>query len=268
MSATQTSPTPTPEASAHPEMRAVGLGFDKWQDAVEAAISTQSLSVTGEVRGGQLVQFSDPSGAQLNILAVEPFATFIGFEAVTQNFGHVDMLNDVLAYIDVIDPFGNSQAQITANLAQGPLLAEEGTQQWQQIELAAMGLNVESYPNAEDYEAATGIYPAAFESAGADIIKSNSAQTPTAGATFAARVMESEWRHNQLTGQKFMHLIMDGLFPFDLCLAADFSGGQLPAKDTILAGQALLVASIAAPAGGCGSGSGGCGCGSGGCGNH
>ena len=49
---------------------ALGMKFDKWQDAVEAAISTNKLSVTGEVRGGQLIQYADSSGAQINILAV------------------------------------------------------------------------------------------------------------------------------------------------------------------------------------------------------
>ena len=79
-------------------------------------------------------------------------------------------------------------------------------------------------------------------------------------ATFAARVMEAEWRTNELTGEKFAHLVMDGLFPFDLCLPAD--RGELPAKDTVISGTALLTAAIDMPSGGCGDG----GCGSGGCG--
>ena len=49
------------------EMQAIGLNFERWQDAVEAAIASDRLAVTGEVRGGQLIQFTDPSGAQLNI---------------------------------------------------------------------------------------------------------------------------------------------------------------------------------------------------------
>ena len=52
------------------DLAAIGLNFEKWQDAVEAAIATDRLAVTGEVRGGQLIQYADPSGAQLNILAV------------------------------------------------------------------------------------------------------------------------------------------------------------------------------------------------------
>ena len=246
------------------EMQAIGLNFERWQDAVEAAIASDRLAVTGEVRGGQLIQFTDPSGAQLNILAVEPFATFIGFNAVTQGFAHVEMVNDVLALLEIIDPFGTTIAQATANLAQGPLLADDPLQQWQQISLTAMGLDVRTYESADAYEAAEGEFPALFESAGAKVISSGSgAEVPTPAATFAARVMESEWRTNELTGEKFAHLVMDGLFPFDLCLPA--GGGELPAKDSVVAGTAMLTASIELPSGGCGDGA-GCGCGSGGCG--
>ena len=248
------------------EMQAIGLSFDRWQDAVEAAISTNLLSVTGEVRGGQLIQFTDPSGAELNILAVEPFATYIGFEAVTQDFAHVDMVNDVLAYLEIIDPFGTTLATATANLAQGPLLVDAEQQKWQQVGLTAMGLQVRRFADSQAYEASEGTLPAAFSSEGAEIIDSGAGNAaPTPACRFAARVLESEWRHNQLTGQRFMHLIMDGAFPFDLCLPESF--GQLPEKDSVLAGTALLTASIALPSSGCGGG-GSCGCGSGGCGGH
>ena len=55
---------------------------------------------------------------------------------------------------------------------------------------------------------------------------------------------------------------MDGAFPFDLCLPASFGGGNLPAKDTVLAGTALAVASVNLPSGGgCGGCGGSCGCG-------
>lgn len=250
----------------HAEMQALGLNFERWQEAVEAAISTDRLSVTGEVRGGQLIEFADPAGALLHILAVEPFSTYVGFNGVTQGFAHVSMVNDVLAHLDIVDPFGNSIAQATANLAQGPLLAEEGTQPWQQIGITALGLAVKGYDNADAYEEQEGEYPATFHSEGADIVNSGSgAAAPGPGCTFAARVMEAEWRTTELTGEKFMHLVMDGVFPFDLCLPASF--GDLPAKDSILAGTALVTASVELPTGGCGS-DGGCSCGSGGCGGH
>ncbi|MCG7246533.1 hypothetical protein R3O68_07670 [Corynebacterium simulans] len=253
----------SPASTANTEMQAIGLNFVRWQDAVEAAISTNQLTVTGEIRDGQLIQFADPSGAQINILAVEPFATYIGFDSVTQGFAHVSMVNDVLAFMEILDPFGTVLAQATANLAQGPLLADEETQPWQQVGLSVMGFGVKRYASAADYEAEFDTYPAAFESEGAEIVAQGSgAAAPTPGCRFAARVMESEWRENQLTGEKFMHLVMDGVFPFDLCLPASF--GELPAKDEVLAGTGMLTASIEMPTGGCGS-DGGCSCGSGGC---
>ncbi|MBK4138151.1 hypothetical protein [Corynebacterium macginleyi] len=262
METTESRPTTTTQKN-NTEMQAIGLNFGRWQDAVEAAIATDRLAVTGEVRGGQLIQYGDPSGAQINILAVEPYATFIGFDAVTQGFAHVEMFNDVLAIMDIIDPFGTPLAQVTANLAQGPLLAEEPRQEWQQVSLTAMGLDITVYESPAAFEAETGKYPALFESAGAHAIASGSgAQAPTPAATFAARVMEADWRTNDLSGEKFAHLVMDGLFPFDLCLPAD--RGDLPAKDTVISGTALLTASIDMPSDGCGGG--GCGCGSGGCG--
>lgn len=267
-SSTSNSPTGGAGASENnAEMAAIGLNFARWQEAVEAAISTNQLTVTGEVRGGQLIAFNDPSGAQIHIMAVEPFATFIGFSGLTQNFAHVTMVNDVLALLDIVDAQGTSIAQITANLAQGPLLADEDTQAWQQVGITAMGLAVKKYDSAEAYEAENNAFPAAFESEGAQIVNSGSgAATPTPGAQFAARVLEANWQHNQLTGEKFMHVILDGAFPMDLCLPASF--GELPAKDSILAGTALMTASVLTPMSGCGGGSGGCGCGSGGCGNH
>lgn len=253
--------------SKHAEMQAIGLNFSTWQEAVEAAISTNLLTVTGEIRDGQLIQFADPSGAQINILAVEPFATYIGFESLTQNFAHVTMVNDVLALLEIVDANGRDIAQVTANLAQGPLLADLDTQQWQQIGITAMGLNVASYNSAESYEAEFGASPTSIESAGADIVKSGSGSAaPNPGIKFAARVLEADWRHNQLTGARFMHVVVDGPFPFDLCLPESF--GELPAKDSILAGSAMLTASVLVPMGGGCGGSGGCGCGSGGCGCH
>ena len=119
------------------DLVALGMKFDKWQDAVEAAISTNKLSVTGEVRGGQLIQYADSSGAQINILAVEPFATYAGFDSVAMSFAHVTMLNDVLALCDIIDYNGQAVTSLTCNLAQGPLLVDEPEQRWQQVAITA-----------------------------------------------------------------------------------------------------------------------------------
>jgi len=112
------------------DLSALGLSFNKWQDAVEAAIATDRLAVVGEVRGGQLIQYTDPSGAQLNILAVEPFATFAGFESVTRTYAHITPLNDVVALADVVDPRGNAMASLTVNLAQEPLLVDDPALEW------------------------------------------------------------------------------------------------------------------------------------------
>ena len=81
-------------------------------------------------------------------------------------------------------------------------VVDEPLQQWQQISLTAMGLDVRTYDSAAAYEAAEGEFPALFESAGAKVISSGSgAKVPTPAASFAARVMESEWRTNELTGR-------------------------------------------------------------------
>ncbi|MDY3127807.1 MAG: hypothetical protein SOW59_06725 [Corynebacterium sp.] len=251
------------------DMHALGFSYDRWQDAVEAAIATDKLSVIGEVRGGQHIQYLDPSGAQLNILAVEPFATFIGFESISSCFAHVSMLNDVLGLLEIVTPAGEKIMEVTANLAQGPLLAEAEPQQWQQVGFTAMGIAVTSFNSAENYvasENAVGTEFPALISAGADIIRSGSGtEVPDAGVLFAATVIESEWRENHLTGEKFIHAVLDGVFPIDLCLPECF--GELPTKGTVLAGTAVLTSRILTPLSSCGT-SGGCGCGSGGCGGH
>lgn len=243
------------------DLKSIGLGFDRWQDAVEAAIATNQLVVAGEIRGGQLVQFTDASGAQINILAVEPFATYAGFESLTQTFANVSMVNDVLAYLEILDAFGNVQTSVTCNLAQGPLLVDQPTQTGQRVGVTALGLDVARYPDAESYQAATGEVLGVLLSEGAQIVAAGSgAAAPDASATFSARVLEAEYRNNQLTGQRFIHVTVDGAFPFDVCLP---DAPELPARDSVLAGTAVLTASVLTPigGGGCGCGSGGCGCG-------
>ncbi|AGF72683.1 hypothetical protein [Corynebacterium halotolerans] len=242
------------------DLKSIGLGFDRWQDAVEAAIATNQLVVTGEVRGGQLIQFTDVSGAQINILAVEPFATYAGFESLTQTFANVSMVSDVLAYCEILDPFGKVQSSVTCNLSQGPLLVDEPTQEWQQLGVTALGLEVSRYADAEAYESATGEILGVLISEGAQVVAAGSgAAAPDASATFSARVLDAEYRHNQLTGQRFIHATVDGAFPFDVCLP---DSPELPARDSVIAGTAVLTASVLSPiGGGCGCGSGGCGCG-------
>lgn len=245
------------------DLKSIGLGFERWQDAVEAAIATNQLVVAGEIRGGQLIQFTDASGAQINILAVEPFATFAGFESVTQTFANVSMVNDVLAYLEILDAFGNEMTAITVNLSQGPLLVDEPTQEWQQVGVTALGIETSIYDNAEAFEAATGEALGLLVSEGAQLVATGTGTaTPDAAATFSARVLDAEYRHNQLTGQRFIHATVDGAFPFDVCLP---NGPDLPVRDSIIAGTALLTASVLSPisggGGGCGGCGGGCACG-------
>ncbi|MHA2789164.1 hypothetical protein ACXZ66_08490 [Corynebacterium sp. S7] len=241
------------------DLLSIGLKYDKWQDAVEAAIATNNLAVTGEVRGGQLVQFTDGSGAQINILAVEPFATYAGFESSTRTNAHVTMLNDVVAYCDILDPFGNVITNVTVNLAQGPLIADEDTQQWQELGVTALAIEPKYYANAEAYLEETGEVLGMIISEGAQAVAAgNGSIVPDASAEFSARVLEAEYRNNQLTGQRFIHASVDGAFPFDVCLP----DGELPQRDSVIAGTALLTGSLVqAAGGGCGGCGDSCGCG-------
>lgn len=243
------------------------MNFSRWQDAVEAAIASERLEVTGEVRGGQLIQFSDDSGAQINILAVEPFATYAGFNSSTVAYAHVSMINDVLALCDIIDPFGNNVTTVTCNLAQGPLLVDEPIQRWQQLAVTALGVDVQHHANSEDYLRNGGDVVGMLVSEGAlQVASGNGATVPDASAEFSARVLEAEYRTNALTGQRFIHATVDGFFAFDLCLP---DAPELPARDSVISGKIMLTASVIPTAvTGCGSGGGGCGSGSCGCGGH
>ncbi|PLA28667.1 hypothetical protein CYJ45_02670 [Corynebacterium coyleae] len=241
------------------DLAAIGLNFDKWQDAVEAAIATDRLAVTGEVRGGQLIQYADPSGAQLNILAVEPFATFAGFDSVTRTYAHVTPINDVVALADVVDPRGNAMASLTVNLAQGPLLVDEPTLQWQELSVTALALTTECYTSTDAYLALhPGAVVGTVTSPGAEAVASGAAATPDARAEFSGRVLDAEYRTSELTGQRFIHASVDAAFPFDVCLP----DGDLPSRDSVIAGTAVMAGSIPTPTGGgCGGCGGSCGCG-------
>ncbi|WP_454939514.1 hypothetical protein [Corynebacterium matruchotii] len=250
------------------DLVALGMKFDKWQDAVEAAISTNKLSVTGEVRGGQLIQYADSSGAQINILAVEPFATYAGFDSVAMSFAHVTMLNDVLALCDIIDYNGQAVTSLTCNLAQGPLLVDEPEQRWQQVAITALASaeDLRYYPTVDDYIAETGNQPGFLDSDGISVVADgNGAVHPDAGASFSARVLDADYRTNALTGQRFIHATVDGSFAYDVCLPDSLNITELPKKNSVIAGRAVMVGSLLAPQG-CGSG--GCGSGSCGCGGH
>lgn len=242
------------------DLSAIGLGFDRWQDAVEAAIASNRLSVTGEVRGGQLIQYSDPSGAQLNILAVEPFATFAGFDSVTRAFAHITPINDVVALADIVDPRGGKMAAVTVNLAQEPLLVDGSALDWQELSVTALVLSEKRYASVDDFLAANpDTVLGAVESPGAEAVAAGQPTTPDAAANFSGRVLDAEYRTSELTGQRFIHVTMDAAFPFDACLP----DGDLPARDSVIAGAAVMAGSIPTPTGGgcCGGGGDSCGCG-------
>lgn len=243
------------------DLSAIGMNYTRWQDAVEAAIASNQLAVTGEVRGGQLIQFADVSGAQLNILAVEPFSTFAGFDSSTRTYAHVSMINDVVGFCEIVDPAGNVITSVTANIAQGPLLVDEPTQQWQEMGFTALGVDVQRYDNVEDYLEYTGETLGTVVSEGADIVQSGAPATPDAAARFSARVLEAEYRTNMVTGERFIHVSVDGAFPFDVVLPDSGTDVKLPERNSVIAGTAVMAGSVAIAAG-CGSG----GCGSGGCG--
>ena len=249
------------------DLLAIGMGFQKWQDAVEAAINTNNLAVSGEVRGGQLIQFSDPSGAQINILAVEPFATYAGFESTAMSFAHISMINDILALCDIVDYNGQPVTTLTCNLAQRPLLVDAGEQRWQQLSLTALvdTKNLKTFPNVEEYLAQHGKQPGHLDSFGAQtIISGNGTEAPSAAAEFSARVLDADYRINSLTGQRFIHATVDGSFGYDICLPDII---ELPTKNSIIGGTAVLVGSVIAPQG-CGGSGGGCGSTGCGCGGH
>ena len=241
------------------DLAAIGLSFPHWQDAVEAAIASGALAVTGEVRGGQLIQYSDASGAQLNILAVEPFATFAGFDGVTRTYAHITPLDDVVALADIVDPHGNSMAQVTINLAQEPLLVDDAPLSWQETSLTALTLEHTRHESVDAYlEANPGKVVGEVVSPGAEAVASGAPKSPDARAEFTARVLSAEYRTSQLTGQRFIHVSVDAAFPFDVCLP----DGELPERNSVIAGTAVMVGSIPTPqGGGCGGCGGSCGCG-------
>ncbi|WKD59121.1 hypothetical protein [Corynebacterium caspium] len=249
------------------DLLSIGMNFERWQDAVEAAIATEQLQVKGEVRGGQLVQFTDASGAQINILAVEPFATFAGFSSVSRAFADVTMLNDVLALCEISDAAGNEIAAVTANLSQGPLLVDEGRLEFQPISFTALGMDIQLYSDAVSYENATGgVLGMAFSESAQLVDIGSGAKELNASLDFSAQVLEAEYRRNALTGCRFIHATVDGLFPFDVCIP-DTISAELPAPGSVIVGRAVLAANLLAYSGGGGCG-GSCACGSGGCGGH
>ena len=258
------------------DLKSIGLDYPRWQDAIEAAIATEHLSVIGEVRGGQLVRFEDPSGARLHILGVEPFSSFAGFGGLTQVTAHVSALDDVLALVEIVDDDPSSEtfdtvtATATCNLAQAPLLVDEGTQTFEHVNLAGLAMEVAVDDDADAYHARTGDKAGECRFTGAAPIVGGSAgsKAPNASAFISGVVNAAVKRTNRTTGQEFWFVHVAAPVPMDLCLPADVS--PAPEVGKVVGGMFLMVGDVIAPSG-CGDscGDGGCGCGSGGsCGTH
>lgn len=246
-----------------PDLAAIGLNYERWQDAVEAAIAADKLQVTGEVRGGQLISYDDPSGAKITILAVEPFATFAGFQGSTRSLANVSMINDVLALCNVLDPLGQVQHTVTVNLAQGPLLVDEPDQLSQEIGMTVLATRHRVYPHSKAFTEDTGKESyGSIHSHGAAVVSSGLGSTaPDAAVDFDARVLDAEYLTTELSGDRFIHLTVDGAFPFDVCLP---DAPELPAKDSIISGFGVFTGTLVNNieyAGGCGGCGGSCGCG-------
>ncbi len=251
------------------DLKSIGLGFDTWRHAIEAAIGSEDLAVFGEVRGGQLVRFEDPSGARLLILGVEPYSTFAGFAGGSRVTGHVSAVDDVLAMIDVVDDvptsptFEKTVTSLTCNLEQGPMIVDEPPLTFEQVSLTALALAVQLDESAAAYEDRTGYRPGRFYSSGAAPILQPGESTgrPDASAELSGVVERAEKRVTSLTGDEFWVVRVNTPLPMDVTLPGDIE--PEPAPGTVVSGSFMMVGEVIPPAG-CGSGS----CGSGSCGCH
>lgn len=253
------------------DLASIGLDYPRWQDAISAAIGTEHLSVIGEVRGGQLVRFEDPSGARLHILGVEPFSTFAGYAGETTVTAHVSSVDDVLALVEVVgdDPSADNFDQVIATaccaLSQGPLLVDEGTQSFESVALSALATDFHLDPDEAAYSQRTGEAPKMQEFIGAEAVVGSlvGSQAPSAEVELAGVINSSLKRVNELTGQKFWVLNLALPIPMQVLVP----GGEIaPQPGMVLSGKFVLTGDIIAPLG-CG-GSGGCGTGGCGCGGH
>lgn len=248
------------------EMASIGMNFERWQDAVEAAISSEKLEVTGVVRGGQLIDFVDDSGAAMTLLAAEPFVAFSGFAGTSHVDAHVSMINEVLALCDLVNDEGYHVASVVCTLSQGPLLVDEPTQQWQLLNLAALATD---FTKVEPSRPGNEHEPGTYVSPGADIVSKGSAQTPDATFTATLKLDAVAETQNTTTGDRFVHATVSAPFALDVCLPANdlqLQPGDIITGSFLLSGRILPPAGCGDGDGGCGSG--GCGCGSGGCGGH
>lgn len=257
-----------------PELRSIGMDFPKWQDALEATYSSGSLAVSGEVRGGQVLQFDDPSGARLVVLAVEPFGSFGSFTGGVPATAHLSMLNDIIGVLDVVDDSPMLQiagqqaptiASLTATIAQGPLLVDAPSLEYHQFHIGALASSVRVYADSTEFAKDGGLKVGVVDSSGLQDINSPSA-TPHATANIAVEASDWSRKINALTGQKFWTARVTSPFEFTVVLPEDAVDEELAQSDAplIVAGTVQFTASTV-DAAGCG---GACGSGSCGCGGH
>ena len=255
-----------------PELRSVGLDFARWQDALEAAYGSGALRVTGEIRDGQVLQYDDPSGARLVILAVPPYGSFASFSGGSQTSAHLTMVNDIIGLVDVVadSPLLQIGAQeapvlstLTATVAQGAMLADEDELRYQPVELTALAAQVGVYRTRDEAARAGILSVGQVESTGAQSLNSGSV-APHAGARITVEVTAAERRTTALTGQPFWACTVSAPFEFTVVVPADpdSTEADTPAPGTILSGDVQFTLTAVDPAscgGGCGDD--GCGCG-------
>ncbi|MDO5029223.1 MAG: hypothetical protein Q4E11_01395 [Corynebacterium sp.] len=256
------------------DLRSIGMDYSNWREAMEAAIASDNLSVLGEVRGGQLVRFEDPSGARLHMLGVEPFSTYAGFAGDPTVTAHVSSVDDVLALVEIVgdDPSSEDFDKVIeiacCVLAQGPMIVDAGTQTFEHVALSALATDYAFDESAEEYEKRTGEKPNKLNFVGAKplIGKQAGATSPSAAVELAGVINNSRKHVNELTGKKFWVLNLALPTPMDVLVPG---GDVAPQPGMVVSGKFLLTGEIIAPQGcGGGCGDGGCGCGDGGCGGH
>lgn len=234
---------------------ALGMTGSTWQELLLKAYDTNRLTVIGELDGGQLLDYIDPSGARFVIMTAPPYPVFAAFDTPTSVEAEISMVNHMVALLEIHDDAGAPITELTANLVQGPLLVDEPAH-INDVCLTALGLNMTLVDPAAGTATGTA---AEVTSVGASTLSSGSA-VPTSECRITAPIAAVERRLTTLTGNPFWFCTLDTPFPLELCLPATIADDIKPGQ--IVTGSALMTASVAMPpscGGDCGSG--GCGCG-------
>lgn len=258
-----------------PELSSVGMAYPKWQDALEAAYATGRLGVSGEVRDGQVLRYDDESGARLVILAVEPYGSFASYAGGVGATAHLAMVDDMIGVLDIVadspslltsGAVAPTIAEVTATIAQGPMLVDEEQLDYQHVEISALASDVTITAVGAKDSAASVV------STGLAALSTGAAR-PSAAATIRVQAESALRKTNTLTGQTFWACTVFEPFPMTVLLpdsgvssdvaVASLSPDGRP-RPFIIEGRATFTATLVAPAGcggGGGCGSGGCGCG-------